>query len=209
MLFAGPLSLLDAAFPCSLAYFLFGILEVLLACLVKPGLCFSAARACSGTSDRASEGCCDLCFCCSCWRRLKGVHVFVRCFYVSEAEVVVQHAAAASEYMEEQPGVCKEVSVNTLQAKATARVDVPETSKTQGYGGELEETEKVKQSFPVFLRTLQGRHHVLSCCAEKLIADLYEQVADACHMPCEDVHVGSPKQNCARVWLVGRVGYQA
>ena len=107
---------------------------------------------------------------------LKGFHVFVRCFCVSEAEVVVQHAAAASEYMEEQPGVCKEVSVNALQAKATARVDVPET--------ELEETEKVKQSFLVFLRTLQGRHHVLSCCAGMLVADLYEQVADACHMPC-------------------------
>ena len=53
--------------------------------------------------------------------------------------------------------------MNALQAKATARVDVPETSKNQGYGVELEETEKVKKSFPVFLRTLQGRHQVLSC----------------------------------------------
>ena len=34
----------------------------LLACHFEPGLCFSAARACSGTSDRASEDCCDLCF---------------------------------------------------------------------------------------------------------------------------------------------------
>ena len=116
---------------------------------------------------------------------LKDVHVFVRCFYVSEAEVVVQQAAAASEYIKEQLGVCKEVSVNALQAKATARVDVPETSKTQGYGLELEETEKVKKSFLVFLRTLQGRHQVLSCCADMLVADLHELVADTCHMPCE------------------------
>ena len=64
-----------------------------------------------------------------------------------------------------------EVSVNALQAKATARVDVPEPSKTQGYG--------------VFLRTLQGRHHVLPCCADMLVADLHELVADTCHMPCE------------------------
>ena len=36
---------------------------------------------------------------------LEGFLVFVRCFCLSEAEVVVQqHAAAASEYMEEQPG---------------------------------------------------------------------------------------------------------
>ena len=96
--------------------------------------------------------------------------------------MVQQHAAATSEFMKEQPGVCQEVSVNALQAKATARVDVPETSNTQGYGVELEETEKVKQSFPVFLRTLQGRHHVMSCSAG---ADLYERVASVCHMPCE------------------------
>ena len=103
-------------------------------------------------------------------------------FFEPENALVQQHAAAA---MDEQPGVCKEVSVNALQAKATARVDVPETSKTQGYGVELEETEKVKKSFPVFLRTLQGRHHVLSCCADMLVADLHELVADTCHMPCE------------------------
>ena len=100
----------------------------------------------------------------------------------SENEMVQQQAEAA---MVTQSGVCKEVSVNASQAKATARVDVPETSNTQGYGVELEETEKVKQSFPVFLRTLQGRHHVMSCFAGMLIADLYEQVAVACHMPCE------------------------
>ena len=39
-------------------------------------------------------------------------------------EELQQQAAAA---MGEQPGVCKGVSVNALQAKATARVDVPET----------------------------------------------------------------------------------
>ena len=100
----------------------------------------------------------------------------------SEDAVMQQHAAAA---MKEQQGVCKEVSVNALQAKATARVDVPETSKTQGYGVELEESEKVKKSFLVFLRSLQGRHHVLSCCADMLVADRYELVADTCHMPCE------------------------
>ena len=102
--------------------------------------------------------------------------------FVPENALVQQQAAAA---MDEQPGVCQEVSVNALQAKATARVDVPETSKTQGYGVELEETEKVKKSFPVFLRTLQGRHQVLSCCADMLVADLYELVADSCHMHCE------------------------
>ena len=75
--------------------------------------------------------------------------------------------------------------MNALQAKATARVDVPETSNTQGYGVELEETEKVKQGFPVFLRTPQGRHHVMSCTAGMLIAALSERLASVCHMPCE------------------------
>ena len=98
--------------------------------------------------------------------------------------VTAAAGAAAAAAIDEQPGVCQEVSVNALQAKATARVDVPETSKHQGYGVELEETE-VKKSFPVFLRTLQGRHQVLSCCADMLVADLYELVADSCHMHCD------------------------
>ena len=92
-------------------------------------------------------------------------------------------AAAASEFLDEQSGVCKGVSVYALQAKATARVDVPETPKLQGQRVKLEE--KVKQSFPVLLRTLQGRHRVMSCTADMLIADLHEQVAILCCMPCE------------------------
>ena len=102
---------------------------------------------------------------------LEGFHVFVRCFGLSEAMVVQQHAAAASEYMDEQSGVCKDVSALALQAMATARVDVPETSKMQGQAVELEE------KVPVFLRTLQGRHHVTSCTADMLIADLHEDCA--------------------------------
>ena len=124
----------------------------------------------------------------------------------SENAMVQQHTAAA---MVAQPGVCKEVSVNALQAKATARVDVPETSNTQGYGVELEETEKVKQRFPVFLRTPQGRHHVMSCTAGTLIADLYEQVASVCHMPCERfmlVHRSKIVQGCGSL---GEWGYCA
>ena len=99
--------------------------------------------------------------------------------------------------------------MNALQAKATARVDVPETSNTQGYGVELEETEKVKQSFPVFQRTLQGRDHVMSCTAGVLIADLCERVASVCHMPCERfmlVHRSKIVQGCGSLgeWGIER-----
>ena len=107
--------------------------------------------------------------------------------------MVQQHAAAA---MDEQPGVCKGVSVYASQAKATARVDVPETPIRQGQGVELAKMdlkEKAKQSFPVFLRTLQGRHHVMSCTAGTLVADLYEQVAISHAM--------------REVWLFGRMEY--
>ena len=103
----------------------------------------------------------------------------------SKAPEAAAAAAAAPVHIEEQSGVCQEVSVFALQAKATARLDVPETSEKQGYGVELEETRKVKKSFPVFLRTLQGRHQVLSCCADMLVVDLYELVADSCHMHCD------------------------
>ena len=41
--------------------------------------------------------------------------------------VVQQHAAAAFEYMDEQPGVCVEVSEHASEAKTTAWVDVAET----------------------------------------------------------------------------------
>ena len=42
---------------------------------------------------------------------------------------------------------------------------------------------KEEKSFAVFLRTLQGRHHVMSCTAGMLLADLHEQVANKSHMP--------------------------
>ena len=43
-------------------------------------------------------------------------------------------AAAASECLDEQPGVCKGVSVFALQAKATARVDVPDPPNNKDKG---------------------------------------------------------------------------
>ena len=94
------------------------------------------------------------------------------------------------EYMDEHPGVCVEVSEHASQAKATARVDVAETPMVnrRGQGVELVKMNlkgKEEKSFPVFLRTLQGRHHVLSCTAGMLLADLHEQVANKCHMPCD------------------------
>ena len=81
-----------------------------------------------------------------------------------------------------------QVSARAPQAKATARVDVPGTPtvKRRGQGVELVKMNlkgREEQSFPVFLRTLQGRHHVMSCTAGMLIADLHEQVANKCHMP--------------------------
>ena len=82
------------------------------------------------------------------------------------------------------------VSGHALQAKATARVDVPETpmASRQGQGVGLVKMnlkEKEEEHFPVFLRTLQGRHHVIACTAGMLLSDLHEQVAIKCHMPCD------------------------
>ena len=117
-----------------------------------------------------------------------GFHIFVQCFFgVLWAEVVVQqHAAVVFGYVDEQLGVCVGVSEHASQAKTSARVDVPETpmANRQGQGVELVEMklkEKEEESFPVFLRTLQGRHHVIACTAGMLLSDLHEQVAIKCH----------------------------
>ena len=71
-----------------------------------------------------------------------GMHSGSLLAVASKVSAAAAAAAAALMYMDEQSGVCKGVSVYALQAKATARVDVPETSKTQGYGVEFEEQEK-------------------------------------------------------------------
>ena len=62
--------------------------------------------------------------------------------------VLQQHAAGA---MDEQPGVCKGVSVYALQAKATARVEVPETpqtTRTRGGARQHEFERKRTAKFP-------------------------------------------------------------
>ena len=72
-------------------------------------------------------------------------------------------AAAASEYLDEQSDVCKEVSVYALQAKATARVDVPgdpQTTRTRGGA-----RRKSKAKFPSLLAHSPGSslRHVMRC----------------------------------------------
>ena len=53
--------------------------------------------------------------------------------------------------------------------------EAPSTAKQQG----VEPVEKrwKDEGFPVFLRTLQGRHHVISCTAGMLLSDLQEEEA--------------------------------
>ena len=100
-----------------------------------------------------------------------GVFTLV-CFYVhfarlqpvfEEVSAAAAAAAFAPVYMDEQSGVCEGVSVYALQAKATARVDVPETPV---FGTEYEHEGKsvkepsVPEVFPVFVRSLLGPHLV-------------------------------------------------
>ena len=67
-------------------------------------------------------------------------------------------------------GVPPGVSVHALQAKATARVDVPETPTFDGLG--MEHDEQKKAVFPVLLRTLTGKHWVLSCSSDMSFVEL-------------------------------------
>ena len=101
------------------------------------------------------------------------------------------------------------------QAKATARVDVPETPmvKRRGQGVELAKMNfkgKEEQSSPVFLLAL-SRVVITSCLCTggMLIADLHEQVAIMCHMPCDKIMLVHRSKMCARAWLFGRMGYRA
>ena len=78
-------------------------------------------------------------------------------------------------------GVPPGVSVHSLQAKATARVDVPETSTFDGLG--MEHDEQKTTVFPVLLRTLTGKHWVLACSSDMSFVELISLIEHKSGIP--------------------------
>ena len=67
-------------------------------------------------------------------------------------------------------GVSMGASVRAFQAKATARVDVPETPSWLITGWSMRN--KKSDTFLVFLRTLRGKHCVFPCHSDMLLSEL-------------------------------------
>ena len=78
-------------------------------------------------------------------------------------------------------GVPPGVSVHALQAKATARVDVPETPTLDDFG--MEHDEQKTTVFPVLLRTFTGKHWVLSCSSDMSFVELISLIEHKSGIP--------------------------